>query len=336
VLTLPSVGLIADIWVAAPWINLLASLLSIALAVQLTLIGYRERNRSVYALAFAVALWASLGFGVHDLLMQANLISQAGIYLLPYGALGQVLTFAFGVYQRLAASVGEVEQLNLELGERVQATEERLKNAYQELSQLERQRAVDEERQRLMREMHDGLGSSLMTSLAMAERGKVDHAVMTEALRECLQQLQLTVDSLEPMGGDLTTVLGTLRYRLSARLEAAGLKVHWQAAVLPTLSWLDAHAALHVLRIVQEVLTNILKHSGASDITLATEVNDHDVCVRVIDNGRGFDVDQQRTRRVSGHGLANIERRAQQLRGRTHITSGPNGTTFELILPIEP
>jgi signal transduction histidine kinase len=336
-LSSPAVGVFGDIWIAAPWINLFAVALSVVLGIQLTLIGYRDRHRSIYALTFAGALWISLAFGVHDLLMQLNVISQAGIYLLPYGALLQVLTFASGVYWRLASTVGEVEQLNRELGERVKATEERLHKAYSELSVLEKQSAVDDERQRLMREMHDGLGSGLMTSLTMAERGSVDQTTMIEALRECLQQLQLTVDSLEPMGGDLATVLGTLRYRLGARLEAAGLRVHWQVAPLPALAWLDAHAALHVLRIVQEVLTNILKHSGATDITLATEADGDSVRVRVIDNGRGFDVALRMLPggRPAGHGLVNIARRAQQLRGRTRIESGPEGTSFDLILPID-
>ncbi|HTE39607.1 MAG TPA: ATP-binding protein [Steroidobacteraceae bacterium] len=330
--TLPPLGLI-DVWVAAPQINLAAVILSVVLGVQLSIAAYRKR--SGHAVAFAAALWISLALGAHDLMMQMNAIGQEGIYLLPYGAMLQVLTFAYAVQRRFADSVEQVAQLNLSLSERVDEAEQRLKIAYQDLSRLERQRAVDDERQRLMQEMHDGLGSTLMASLAMAEKGGVDQSVLAEALRECVQHLQLTVDSLEPMGGDLLTVLGTLRYRIGKRLEVAGLRLHWQATSLPALPWMDAQSALNVLRIMQEVLTNIVKHSGATDITLATAVVDNHACVRISDNGRGFDVEAWRASSVKGRGLRNMEHRVAQLRGRLDVKSNASGTTIELSLPLE-
>jgi signal transduction histidine kinase len=112
------------------------------------------------------------------------------------------------------------------------------------------------------------------------------------------------------------------------------LRLEWQVADLPRLPWLDALSALEVLRILQEVLTNVIKHSGATAVTIATATHGNEVRVRLVDDGRGFDVPQVRAR-SSGRGLPNLERRATRIGGRVDLQSSPAGTVVELALPIE-
>ena len=122
-------------------------------------------------------------------------------------------------------------------------------------------------------------------------------------------------------------------------LGEAGIALHWQMNDLPPLPWLDAQNALHVLRILQEVLTNIVKHSGAQEILLSTtEANSpHDqsvpgVEVRVQDNGRPFSPPE--TLAPGRRGLGNVRSRARALGAYEAWTPVEHGTVFTLWLPL--
>ncbi|HSI59207.1 MAG TPA: ATP-binding protein, partial [Ideonella sp.] len=187
------------------------------------------------------------------------------------------------------------------------------------------------ERQRLMRDMHDGLGSTLMSSLVLVEQGKLDSAAVALLLRECVDDLRLVIDSLEPIGHDLVTLLASLRHRLGSRLESAGLRMLWEVEDLPPLEWLHPPDALHVLRIVQEVLTNVLKHARAGEVRVATLQTEGGVRVVIADDGVGFDS----ATALHGRGLRHLRQRAGRLGGQIEIESRPGqGTRVLLDLPL--
>jgi signal transduction histidine kinase len=139
---------------------------------------------------------------------------------------------------------------------------------------------------------------------------------------------------MDPAHADLQLLMATLRHRLGPRLKQAGLTLDWQVHDLPELQGLEPRKALHIMRIVQEALTNSLKHSGADRLTLVSEVSPHDVCIRIRDNGRGFQVQAD----PSGHGrgLQNQQRRAQAIGAQVSWQSGPEGTETLLRIPLNP
>jgi signal transduction histidine kinase len=108
----------------------------------------------------------------------------------------------------------------------------------------------------------------------------------------------------------------------------------WEVQELPTLGWLDPSSALHILRIVQESVANILRHTRATEIRVATAVQGDGVQVSIEDNGQGFDVGKA-LGEATGKGLHNQRRRAQMLDGTVAWASGPAGTRFMLWLPLE-
>ena len=92
-----------------------------------------------------------------------------------------------------------------------------------------------------------------------------------------------------------------------------------------------------MLRILQEVLTNITRHSGASEITVSTEADDEGVTVRVADNGRPFAPPAPEAVTPDRRGLSNVRSRAQALGARCAWAPGDEragGTTFTLWLPL--
>jgi signal transduction histidine kinase len=136
---------------------------------------------------------------------------------------------------------------------------------------------------------------------------------------------------MEPVETDLLLLLATLRFRLQPRLEAAGVKLVWDAGEAPPLEWLDQRHALHILRILQEAFANILKHSGARQVTVSVRAEGDQVLVRVQDDGRGFDP----ARPVrGGRGLTNQLRRAEAIGGAILWEPSARGASLALVLPV--
>ena len=262
-------------------------------------------------------------------------ISPESVYLLPYGALLVFAAFLYAVLRRYAGAVEEVARANISLELRLAERTSELELNHRRLRDVEREQAMLVERQRLMRDMHDGMGSTLMSSLVLVEQGRLDIRGVAAVLRECVDDLRLVIDSLEPIGNDIVTLLATLRYRLGRRLEAAGLALEWHVADLPPLQWLDATAALQVLRIVQEALTNTLKHARAHSVRITVRRDGAHVEVCVSDDGQGFDVEAMARGGEGGRGLRNLRRRARTLGGDVQISSRPGYTCVTLRLPID-
>jgi signal transduction histidine kinase len=213
----------------------------------------------------------------------------------------------------------------------------------QRLVEVERERTLLLERHRLMQDMHDGLGSSLVSALAHAERGQLQQEDLLRTLHECLDDLRVVIDSLEPMDHDLVALLATLRFRTGRRLEQAGIQLQWDMSDLPPLRWLGPPEALQVMRIVQEALSNIIQHARAQRVCITAAALEGEVEVRIVDDGVGFDAAEPAVvstvattaASAAGRGLRSMQQRAQRLGGRVHIASTPGeGTCLSLRLPV--
>lgn len=309
----------------------------VQMGVSIAAIGFTTagsiRSRLPLVLVLSAMLWLLLLMGGHDWLLQNWRISVESIYLLPYGSILVLGVALYAIFRRYINAVDEADKLNASLEARLTERSRELEDSHRKLRAIEHEQSIIGERQRLMREMHDGLGSSLMSSLVMVEQGKLDSSQIATVLRESIDDLKLTIDSLEPMGEDLLTLLGTLRYRLGKRLEVAGIKLEWQVEETPPLPWLNPTASLQILRILQETLTNVLKHAHATTIRVETGFDAIHVWIRLTDNGSGFDVTAARQRSDRGRGLQNLDRRATSINGTVQLESQPGVTTVTLQLP---
>jgi len=312
-------------------------LTDVALAVTVALTGIWASRRGGTRAGLVLSIWFALSVpaGAYDLLLASYRVPIESVYLGPYVSIGLFSIFLVILYQRYVGALRSVETANAQLEVRLAGRERELAASYAQLQALERQRTLDAERQRLMQEMHDGIGSSLISALRMTERGRLQEADMARVLRECIDDLKLSIDSLEHQGTDLLSVLAALRFRLAPRLEAAGLALRWRVVDVPPLAWLDPQSALHILRILQEVLANLLKHSGAHGIEIATgSTADGSVLVWVRDDGTPHRPDGHAP---AGHGkgLANVRSRAQALGARCSWSVEEGGNLFELRLPAQ-
>lgn len=329
VLTLPWVGSIPNTPDFTPLVYVLAMLTSPLVAIA----GFRMSwRKSADGMLLASIVLVGTLFGFNDWAIQNNFLGPESWYMGPNATIINFAGFCYLIFRYYMRAVLAAKQAHQNLADRLAAKEEELRNSYERLREAEKVQTLFDERRRLTQDMHDGLGSSLNTALRAVERGRVDEQGVASILRSCIDDLYLTIDSMEPEHTDLLLLLATLRHRLGPRLQLAGVTLHWQVKDVPDLPWLDPRISLHILRILQEALTNCLKHSEATDLWLGTSAVDGAVQVTIRDNGVGYDVSEAAAR--GGRGLRNQLRRASAIGATIAWASDTHGSKTTLTIPI--
>jgi signal transduction histidine kinase len=308
----------------------------LALYLVTLLARIQQGEDDMFRRRFIVPTAIGICFGLHDVAVIVLHHPLLGVFVSPYIPAVVLLTMGWALLARMVDSHTETLVLNRELEHRVAEKGRELEHNYARLAALERDRAVAEERARLMRDVHDGVGGQLVSTLALVEAGEPDDDTIAESIRGALEDLRLVIDSLEPTEDDLPSVLGSVRSRLEPRLARHGLRFAWQVTDLPAVPGFGPEMALQAMRVVQEAVTNVVKHAGARTVTVRTgEAPDDDgrrgVFVEVVDDGRGIAADAPR-----GRGLANMARRAGRIGGLVRVRSDRTGTVVRLWLPCEP
>lgn len=300
-------------WLLHPLFNGLA-VVALAIAAWSThvLIAHARRADRASLAVYAVAGAAGLAILAHDLAVQLGALREPVSHWLPLALPVIVAGYAVTLVRRFVAAFRRAED---------------------QRDALARERVLALERERIMREMHDGVGGHLVRTLSMLEGRGAPPAELARALRTALDDMRLVIDSLDPALGDLGSVLGMVRERLEPGLEREGVRFEWHLGDLPALPWLGPEQALHVLRILQEAITNALRHAGATRIRVecgAALDGAEGAFVAIEDDGRGLPAAPR-----PGRGLPNLARRAAELGGALHLAPGRDGrgVRVELWLP---
>ncbi|MGH6624358.1 MAG: sensor histidine kinase, partial [Burkholderiaceae bacterium] len=283
--------------------------------------------------AAAIVILASL----HDYLVFIGVLSYGSPAMLNIATPLLLIALGGALIERFVRSLADVEKTNSELESRIHEREQLLKRNFDRLRESERMKASAQERQRIMQDMHDGLGSQLLSSLMLVERGALSNEQVAQILRESIDDMRLAIDALAAEDSDLLAALGNMRFRMEPRLRVAGMELQWDARHLPEEVDIDPNAVLPVLRIVQEALTNAIKHSRARVVRVMLGV-EHDgdaqwLSIRVTDNGRGLAA----ATGSSGRGMLNMKNRAGKIGAFLKFESVPGaGTMVMLRLALEP
>ena len=166
------------------------------------------------------------------------------------------------------------------------------------------------------------------------EQGENDEQDPRECGRATFERddLRLIIESSALDDTDrLSERLAPLRHRTTRVLEAAGIECTWALQGLDQCR-LDDRRGLDFLRLLQEALANVLKHSRASKVRIGIEAADGQLSLAVADNGSGFTAGRDGH---AGMGLRNMEARSRRLNGTLDIRPTPGGTTVALRFPVE-
>lgn len=281
---------------------------------------------------------ATMATGVRDFaVVNMGVPGDADIRWMTVGSLMLMYALGWVLVRRVSDAMEQVKLLNAELSRKVGEREDELQRLFEQLRLVESQRVLEAERRRLTRDMHDGLGSQLVQALNVVRGSgeQVDSLAVASMLNHALEDLRMTLDSLEPMDGDLPTILGTLRQRIAPALQAARIDLDWQVQEVPPVPGLEARGVLHVFRCLQEVFANVLKHAQAKRVTVSTrDLGGHvELCVR--DDGVGLGQLDRMRGGGGGRGMGNIRLRASELGVAVSFEDARPGTCVRFLFPLQ-
>ncbi|MCM3602900.1 sensor histidine kinase [Robertmurraya korlensis] len=235
--------------------------------------------------------------------------------------------------------VQRVRKIQKQIAEQAKASQ-KLANEKAEDQENRIQEIISQERNRLARELHDSVSQQLfaasMMMSAINETKQVEsedrEAKQMKMVEEMIHQSQLEMRALllhlRPVplkGKTLQEGIEELLVELSQKVT---MEIGWKVEEFP----LDKGVEDHLFRILQESVSNILRHSKAKELEVLLIQRDHFIIMRVVDDGIGFDVEESK---AGSYGLQNMYERAVEIGGTCKIISVKNkGTRLEVKVPL--
>lgn len=200
----------------------------------------------------------------------------------------------------------------------------------------------DEERRRIAREIHDGLGQELAAAkmildgiLARNSSPSVQQASAdaSQLVDRAIQQVRTISHLLHPPLLDEVGLVSALRWFLEGLSERSGIRVNLDVAP-PDLGRLKSEVETAIFRIVQEALTNMFRHSGAHNGFVGICEKGGNIVVSVRDDGKGIDEQVVQLRPDSvGVGIGGMRQRVTELGGTLRLANANPGTVVEVVIP---
>ncbi|MDP3689795.1 ATP-binding protein [Bradyrhizobium sp.] len=328
----------AFLLVGAPTVGLYL----IALAVVVGHSVWRRQDAISFMLGCALTIvltcWALDVLSVVQIFPNRRILFARLSYSAMLVAIGAALTWRF------ARALNQVDGFAASMVVKVREAEDKLKASFVREEERARAAALARERTRLMRDLHDGLGGQLVSIVALSERGNAS-AGIGDAARAALKDLRLVIDSMDDIGGDLMLALGSWRERVTAQLRPHDIALVWRAVGpqgLPVHPELRPWHVIQIVRLLDEAVTNAVKHAGARRITVSIETTgDASGVARgritIEDDGKGFvlapDCEAGAAGQHAARGLRNMRSRAARCGAELDLTSDAGGTRVRLTLP---
>ena len=310
------------------WSVLLGAQIAVASGFYLVQ-AWRQQSRQFWpmvALLGLLALALSLGHAAHALALDACIADVAA--LAP--ALG-FLALGLRLVQQYGRAFQSVEQNRAELALRVREATRQIELNFTQLSELKVEQVTDRERKRIAADLHDDLGAKLLTIVHTSDSERISGLA-----REALEEMRLSVRGISGKPVKLVDAIADWRAEVISRLMQSGVEGLWSSPgdedLSPTLS---ARAFVQTTRILREAVSNIIKHSDASQCSVRCLIASGDFQLVIQDNGKGIPGGPE-SRLDKGHGMASMKGRAKQLQGQCLVESGPGyGTVIRLTLPLQ-
>jgi signal transduction histidine kinase len=336
-------GTLGAIWVASTWSTDSALLLDHWVRTAVVVLGAGTALVLLCAKGLADTELTS-GQRAVAVLLAAALIVAA---LVSVGELGTAM-FVYGqAFVRVTASLAfcawfamvaarvfvdlEAEiQKRMGLGRLVREQQAQLKAQQEALEREVSRRVLLEERERFSRDIHDGVGGSLVSLLMQARTGQLKEADLTGALEKALDDLRIMIDALDHSRESLAGALATFQTRITPAFASAGIALEWDQSAVGERTLSNPGSLLQVFRILQEACTNAIKHSKARAAKVrigwdeAAEVFELDV----EDDGQGAGGSG------GGHGLKNMSYRASKIGGTLSTGLRADGTGWAVRLRV--
>lgn len=216
------------------------------------------------------------------------------------------------------------------------------RNLKEKLLRLEKEQAVEKERNRISHDMHDDLGSGL-TKIAILsevvkkqinepEKAKEQLDKISESSRELVDNLQDIIWVLNPKNDTLENLAAYIREYSLKFFESSSIDLQFNFPDQFSLLKLSEETRRNIFLTIKETLNNIAKHSKCKKVIVSIEERTRNILLQIKDNGQGFDI---KNKRQFGNGLINMQTRIEQIGGTYTLHSEPGkGTTTIIEIPV--
>lgn len=296
------------------------------------------QTRQIELWLLAITLITCLILSTISILSLFHLLGNISI-VLPYTSLIFAIFLSVVLALRLTQSLQKIESFNEELGQKIFEAEQILEVTLNNRHQLSIRNNQLKERLNLAHELHDGLGSSIVRSILEVSNAKEPmsnkHTLsILSLLRNDLRQI---IDSFSESHTKLPSNpiywLAPLRNRFIQVFDDMDMKLQWEV----DSKWVREPSAIQCLtlyRVAEEALTNVIKHSHATDVIFRCIVKDDEIELNIIDNGVGFNpIDIERSGISTG--MSSMGRRLERLSARLAIYSKTGETQIIVHSPYE-
>ena len=247
-----------------------------------------------------------------------------------YSLLIFVLAMGALVVDRFVKQTEQEWQLRTDIERQLRERTHEMELRFDQQQAIAARRVQEQERQNLMQDLHDGMGLQLHGLLALIQNGSLERNQLTREVRTAIEQMRLLLETADGFDGDISLLLGDIRYRIEQRLQRQGIRLNWSARLAQPARMLAPQHAIALQRLVFELVTNTLKHSGAQVVALSTwDDADANLHLSYSDDGCGYRIDNTRT----GVGTRSIQRRVADL-GAEFALSTAHGSGIQIHLSI--
>jgi signal transduction histidine kinase len=236
--------------------------------------------------------------------------------------------FFLVLIRRFVTALQDSERLNRELEQRVAAIDQQLQASYAANRAWELKEATEKQKQKIYRDLHDDVGARLVSIMHARESGE-----QSRMAQSALSSLRETVSSGNFQDENLPDLLTDASHNIESRCHNSELSfIAPQLEGLPNVV-ISGNHCYHLKRILQEVVSNIIKHAGATEVQMQVSHSDNQLIIQLQDDGRGLSPAAR-----AGNGMTNIRFRAREIGGEAvwRSESSVPGCRFELRLTLVP
>jgi signal transduction histidine kinase len=251
--------------------------------------------------------------------------------------LGRLLVIVGALACALALAALWITQLRRQVARRTVELETQMR----ERQRVEQQHAMEQERARIARDLHDDLGSGITEISMLATRARSASAPdetrsrhleqVGAKAREMVTALDEIVWAMNPQHDSLASLVSYFSLYADRFLGLANITWRLEGPAGPVNHVVDSRHRHQLFLAFKEALTNVVRHSGATEVRVSIQLEAGEVRLGIADNGRGLSAD---SRRDEMDGVANMRSRLEKLGGRFEAASQPGrGTRLLFCLP---
>lgn len=284
------------------------------------------QEHNMPAIVVSIALFVQIALFAHNyylMFFSSTAQWEGNMFYAHFGVPLLFLVFIGTLLWRFHGALTLAENVNKQLESKVEASRKVIEKNFFDRRQLELEQAAEKERLNIYRELHDDVGSKLL-SIVHADR----NSKLADMARSALESLRHAVSKANNPDQAIRPFLQDIREETELRLLGSGHEVQWSQTIPEGVLIVPSKVAFTINRILKEVVSNIIRHANADKIDVQIRCDEQTLKISITDNGGGFD-----RHGPMGNGINNILSRAKEIDAVANWdTNFNNGTAFTLSL----